>query len=109
MVCLASSAVMIMAHDGTKRNFEPEELQSRLIHSCLNSGIKDYWLAEDVKVGRKTIRADWEGISLENIKLLKKAGKSKVRIKQGIPFVPAFLIAFILYYFRDYLIGFIFG
>ena len=48
MICLSSSAVMVMANDGTKRRFEAEELQSRLIRSCLNSGIKDYWLAEDL-------------------------------------------------------------
>ena len=48
MICLSSSAIMVMANDGTKRRFEPEELQSRLILSCLDSGIKDYWLAEDL-------------------------------------------------------------
>jgi hypothetical protein len=48
MICLSSSAVMIMANDGTKKSFEAEELQSRLIRSCLASGIKDYWLAEDL-------------------------------------------------------------
>ena len=48
MISLSSSAVTIMANDGTKRKFEAEELQSRLIRSCLNSGIKNYWLAEDL-------------------------------------------------------------
>jgi len=48
MICLSSSVVIVMANDGTKRRFEPEELQARLIRSCLDSGIKDYWLAEDL-------------------------------------------------------------
>ena len=32
----------------------------------------------------------------------------KVKVKQGLPFVPAFLIAFILYLFRDYVISLFF-
>jgi len=67
------------------------------------------WLYEEVRVGNRKIKPYWEGLSLEEIKLLKRT-KRKVRIKQGIPFVPAFLFAFILllafqnYIFR--LIGF---
>ena len=49
------------------------------------------------KVKGKVIKADWDGLSLEDIKLLKT--KKKVKIKEGLPFVPAFLIAFILYVF----------
>jgi Flp pilus assembly protein protease CpaA len=55
------------------------------------------WLVNDIRVGRKTIKADWDGVSLEDIKLLKN--KKKVKIKEGLPFVPAFLIAFLLYVF----------
>ena len=51
------------------------------------------WLYEEVKVDRKTINPNWEGISEEELKLLKKSRK-KVKIKYGIPFVPVFLIAF---------------
>lgn len=55
------------------------------------------WLAHDVKVGSKIIRATFDGVTLNEMKLLK--GKKKVTIKEGIPFVPSFLFAFILYYF----------
>ena len=55
------------------------------------------WLVNDIKVGKKTIKADWEGLSLENVELLKN--KKKVKIKGGLPFVPAFLIAFLGYVF----------
>ena len=55
------------------------------------------WLVDDVKVGKKIIKADWDGLSLENIELLKN--KKKVKIKDGLPFVPAFLIAFMAYVF----------
>jgi Flp pilus assembly protein protease CpaA len=62
------------------------------------------WLVQDVKVGRRVVKANWDGVSLEEIKMLSK--KKKVLIKEGIPFVPAFLVAFILYWFlRDIAFG----
>lgn len=66
------------------------------------------WLVDDVRVKNKVIRADWEGLSLENIKLLKN--KRKIKIKEGLPFVPAFLIAFILYILlKDWIVVFLTG
>ena len=66
------------------------------------------WLVDDVKVKGKTIKADWDGLSLEDIELLK--GKKRVKIKDGLPFVPAFLIAFLGYVFlRDWVVGFLVG
>ncbi len=56
------------------------------------------FLARDVKFGTKTIRSRWEGISEEDLIVLKKS-KKKIMIKEGIPFVPAFFIAFIAYVF----------
>lgn len=50
------------------------------------------WLEQDVKIGSKIIKKSVHGLSLEEIKLLKKANK-KVLIKEGIPFTPAFLLA----------------
>jgi Flp pilus assembly protein protease CpaA len=62
------------------------------------------WLVEDVRVGRKVIEANWDGLSLEDIRLLKK--KREVLIKEGLPFVPAFLIAFLGYgIFRGWFLG----
>jgi len=55
------------------------------------------WLVDDVRVKGETIKADWDGLSLDDVKLLK--GKKKVKIKDGLPFVPAFLIAFLGYVF----------
>jgi len=66
------------------------------------------WLVSDMKVKNKIICADWEGLSLENIKLLKN--RRKIKIKDGLPFVPAFLIAFIFYVLlKDWAIGFLLG
>lgn len=53
------------------------------------------WLANKERIGKKTIIYRWEGLNKEEVKLLSK--KKKIKIKEGLPFVPAFLIAFILY------------
>jgi Flp pilus assembly protein protease CpaA len=54
------------------------------------------WLYKDVKIGRRTIKASWDGLSKEEIKFLRKKLK-KVMIKDGIAFVPNFLISYILW------------
>jgi len=53
------------------------------------------WLYKDLKIGKKIIRADWDGLNLEDIKLIRKKFK-EIKIKQGIPFTPVFLISFII-------------
>jgi len=66
------------------------------------------WLVDDIKVKGKVIKADWDGLSLDDIKLLK--GKKKIKIKDGLPFVPAFLIAFLSYVFlKGWLISIFIG
>ncbi len=50
------------------------------------------WLEKEVTVGKTRIKKSVHGLSLKEIQLLKKHNK-KVFIKQGIPFVPAFLLA----------------
>ena len=54
------------------------------------------WLYDDVRVGERVIRQDWQGLDEKQAELLRKGGK-KVRIRYGIPFVPSFLISFILF------------
>ena len=56
------------------------------------------WLVDDIKLKAKTIKYNWEGLTKNDLVLLHKLNK-KVKIKEGLPFVPAFLIAFIGYYF----------
>ena len=53
------------------------------------------WLYKDVKIRGKTIRANWDGLAKQDIKLLQKSNKPVV-IKKGIPFAPVFLIGFLL-------------
>jgi Flp pilus assembly protein protease CpaA len=54
------------------------------------------WLFESVKIGKKEIKPNWDGLSEEDIKLLKKR-KKKVFVREGIPFVPVFLISYVIY------------
>lgn len=55
------------------------------------------WIAEEVKVKGKIIAGPKDlGVSNEQIALLKKHNIKKVLVKEGIPFVPSFLIAFVI-------------
>ena len=57
------------------------------------------WLYRDIKIGKKTIKARWEGLKKEEIRKLKKKYKM-ILIRRGIPFSSVFLISFlILIYF----------
>lgn len=56
------------------------------------------WIQEDVVVGGKRINATVHGLSEKEIALLIKARK-KVLVKEGIPFVPVFLITYLLMVF----------
>ncbi len=51
------------------------------------------WIINDIKLKNKIIKKSVHGLSSDDIKLLKKQGK-KVLIRQGIPFTPSFLFAF---------------
>lgn len=53
------------------------------------------WLYKDVKVGNRVIKANWDGLKKEDIKLLTKKNKS-VMIRQGVAFGLVFLISFLL-------------
>lgn len=66
------------------------------------------WLFSDVKVGKRLFKKSWDGLTLSEIKYLKKYNK-KVFIKDGIPYAPSFFFALILFVFRDYLLGIIFS
>ena len=53
------------------------------------------WLYKNTRVGRKTIKASWEGLNKSDIELLKKKYK-EIKIRYGIPFSPVFLISFLI-------------
>jgi hypothetical protein len=53
------------------------------------------WLYNDVRAGKDLIKASWDGLSHEQIKKIRRKYK-KIKIRQGIPFVPVFLISFVI-------------
>ena len=62
------------------------------------------WLNEDIKIGMKILKADWNGLTKEDVELLQKRNKL-VTVKRGIVFGPVFLISFVLLviiYFLDF-------
>lgn len=54
------------------------------------------WLVHNVKVGKKVIVPPKVGLEEEQITELKKLKGQKLCVKYGVPFVPAFLLAFLL-------------
>ncbi len=65
------------------------------------------WLFYDLKIGNRTFKKNWDGLSEKDVAFLKRFNKNVV-IKDGIPYAPAFFMALILYFFSSYLIGIIF-
>lgn len=60
------------------------------------------WLAEDiVRQGRTLAKAKGIGLTKEQIAKLKKSKVRTVKVREGIPFVPNFLIAFVLLLILD--------
>ena len=70
---------------------------------CMNRFVKvkdltvGDWLVENFRVGNKIIKPDWEGLTERNMLLIQKKlkGDKKILVKEGIPFVPAFLLGFL--------------
>ena len=69
--------------------------------SCMIKAVKTSeltvgdWLYQETRVGNKIIKPNWQGLDEKELALLQKL-KKKVKIKQGIPFTPGFLIAFLV-------------
>jgi hypothetical protein len=62
------------------------------------------WLFEEIRIGKTRIKLKWEGLSSKEIALIKKSKIKSLRIKQGLPFVPVFLIALITSFFTNLLV-----
>ncbi len=61
------------------------------------------WLVKDLRVKGRLIKKNWEGLSEKDIRFLKRNLK-KIKIKQGIAFMPVFLISFIILIFSGMLL-----
>lgn len=61
------------------------------------------WVVEAVKHNKKVlVPASNTGLTPQQLEALKKSPIKKVRIKEGIPFVPSFLIAYVAAYYWHY-------
>ena len=54
------------------------------------------WLYSDVRIGKNVIKASWDGLTKKEISQIKKK-YDRTKIRQGIPFSPNFLIAFLIF------------
>ena len=76
-----------------------------IVERSVNELVEGDWLAEDIIYnGKVIIGKEKPYIDKEDIELLKKLKIKKVKIREGIPFVPAFLISYIIYLLYDYFI-----
>lgn len=53
------------------------------------------WLVHDIVIGKEKIKANWDGLTKEEIDKIKKF-KKKVLVRYGIPFIPVFPLSFLL-------------
>ena len=54
------------------------------------------WLYSNLKIGRKVIKAKWEGLNMKEIKEIRKKYK-EIKIRQGVAFSPVFLISLVIF------------
>ena len=66
------------------------------------------WLYEDVLVGGKKIKSNWEGVSSKELELIKKKCKKKILVKEGVPFTPSFLFGLIGLFYVIWKYGWLF-
>ena len=54
------------------------------------------WLYENLFISGKKIKSNWEGLSIDEVRFIQKKSRRNILIKQGVPFTPSFLFAFII-------------
>jgi len=78
--------------------------------SCMNKSVNvadltiGDWLSKPLKIKGRVIKPYWEGLSEKELIFVQKNYKKKVEVKYGIPFVPAFFIAFVIFIILLYLL-----
>ncbi|MDP2925528.1 MAG: prepilin peptidase [Nanoarchaeota archaeon] len=50
------------------------------------------WLYKDIYVGDRKIESCWDGVTKEELRVIKNKCRRKILIKIGVPFTPAFLL-----------------
>lgn len=86
--------------------------ESCMIKKVKTSQLKEGdWLYRDLRPGKKIIRANWDGLSKKDIKIIKSRYK-RILIRQGIPFTPVFFFSFLvivyIYLRGSWLLGLLF-
>jgi Flp pilus assembly protein protease CpaA len=66
------------------------------------------WLEKNLSFKGKKIKSTFDGLSLEDIAFLKNY-KKRIRIKDGVPFAPVFVFAWIVFYFKGVVMEWIFS
>jgi Flp pilus assembly protein protease CpaA len=61
------------------------------------------WLLDEINIDGKKIKPNWEGLTEAELMLLKKQYNKKVKVKYGIPFTPAFILAFVFILLVEFL------
>ncbi len=78
----------------------------------VNTLVEGDWLAEDISVGKEKITCEDNGLEKEDIwkiKSLHYEGKiGKVVVKEGIPFLPSFLLSYVVIVFGKEIVGLVF-
>lgn len=83
------------------------EEKCMIVYTPVNKITEGDWLYHDLKFSGIKINSSWEGLSKEEISLIKNKYKKSVLIKQGIPFTPSFLFAFLIVIYFVYRYGWI--
>lgn len=60
------------------------------------------WLYKDIRIGKTVIKANWDGLNMREIALLKRH-KNKVVIRQGVPFTGAFIVSVLAYFYLNFI------
>jgi Flp pilus assembly protein protease CpaA len=74
-----------------------------LEESCMKVSVKTSdltigdWLAAPLKIKGKKIEPYWEGLGEKELAYIQKSYSGRVLVKQGLPFIPAFLFALIVF------------
>ncbi|MBI2669332.1 prepilin peptidase [Candidatus Woesearchaeota archaeon] len=67
-------------------------------HIPLHKATEGDWMVEDVKVGRKILVSS-KTLEKEDLAILRAANIPSIVIKEGVPFVPSFLLSYVLLLF----------
>ena len=69
-----------------------------MVHSISLSRSKEGdWLYKTISTKQGKVHATWEGLTKKDIAFLRRYWKKSIVIREGVPFVPVFLLSFLFY------------